>query len=72
MKYLHLIQIRALWKSVFSCCTLLVLFSRTVIDIHFFLDSIIDILFFDSDNFDLILKNCTDIIFFFKILISVV
>ena len=28
-----------------------------------FFDSIIDILFFDSDYFDLILKNCTNRIF---------
>ena len=37
--------------------------TRTVIDIHFFFDSIIDILFFDSDYFDSILKNCTNRIF---------
>ena len=37
--------------------------ARTVIDIHFFSDSIIDILFFDSDYFDSILKNCTNRIF---------
>ena len=33
---------------------------RTVIDIHFFFDSITDILFLDSDYFDSILKNCTN------------
>ena len=34
-----------------------------VIDIHFFPDLIIDILFFNSDYFDSILKNCTNRIF---------
>ena len=41
----------------------IVLEIRAVIDIHFFFDSIIDILFFDSDYFDSILKNCTNRIF---------
>ena len=37
---------------------------KGLIHIHFFLfDSIIDLLFFDSDYFDLILKDCTDRIF---------
>ena len=39
------------------------MFARTVIDIHFFFDSIIDILFFDSDYFDSVLKNCPNRIF---------